>query len=133
VWDRDGRQMPVICGNGQANYFLRQDWTGSISLNDLQKFAFTRSKHSPHQLQRHAGIGAQTRNHPAEQIPQFFPDIASLIRATHGFRRLNALRPGFVIASDSDAIQNRKKELEVVKKNWIASSHSLLAMTARQS
>jgi len=35
--------MPVICGNGQANYFLRQDWTTQISLKWFSKLDFTRT------------------------------------------------------------------------------------------
>jgi hypothetical protein len=39
--------MPLIWVNREAEYFLRQDWTGQISLNRLAKFDFTRKRFGP--------------------------------------------------------------------------------------
>jgi hypothetical protein len=40
--EQNARIVKVICPTPEAKYFLRRDWTGSISLSRFNKFAVTR-------------------------------------------------------------------------------------------
>jgi hypothetical protein len=40
--EQNVRVVKVICPTPEAKYFLRRDWTGSISLSRFNKFAVTR-------------------------------------------------------------------------------------------
>jgi len=45
--EQNARTVKVICPTPEAKYFLRRDWTGSISLSWFNKFAVTRKVLSP--------------------------------------------------------------------------------------
>jgi len=42
VWDGMARDIAVIWVSGEAEYFLRWDWTGSISLKWFEKLGYAR-------------------------------------------------------------------------------------------
>jgi hypothetical protein len=44
---RDGKDLDLIWGGGEAEYFCKWDWTGGIGLNRLNKFGGTRNRHNP--------------------------------------------------------------------------------------
>jgi hypothetical protein len=43
VWDGTVLDINLIWVSGEAEYFLRQDWTGQITLIPFNNFAFTRN------------------------------------------------------------------------------------------
>jgi hypothetical protein len=44
---RDSEVVDLIWGLGEAKYFLKQDWTGQISLNCFNKFRYARKRLRP--------------------------------------------------------------------------------------
>jgi hypothetical protein len=49
MWSGTARDIDLIWGGGEAEYFCEDDWTGGIGLNLLNKFICARKQHSPHE------------------------------------------------------------------------------------